>query len=74
MNKDTQDFSIKRQDLVAGLQKYTIQVRGCDVIDYEKIKIDDPALFQKLLDQELESDRLADDALEKLLKMNIPKG
>jgi hypothetical protein len=48
------------------LTKYTVTIHGRDVIDYEKVKKDDPVLYQRIVDRELETDRLTYAEIEKL--------
>ena len=57
-NDNPKHYPIVGRNSAIDLSKYTVLVHGRDVIDYEKLKHDDPALYQKILKQEHEYDRL----------------
>jgi|GEM_PF-3849596 len=46
------------------LPKYQTKVLGRDVIDYDRLKRDDPDLYKKIVDHEREFDRNIDNDLE----------
>jgi len=60
-----EDKSIKAYPIVGrnphiDLSKYTVRVIGRDVIDYEKIKENEPELYRQILANEREENRLSD--------------
>jgi hypothetical protein len=50
---------VGRDDAV-DLQKYLVPVHGRSVIDYEKLKRDEPKLYERILREEIENDHLED--------------
>jgi hypothetical protein len=49
------------------LSKYVVQILGRDVIAYDKIKVEDPELYARLINSELESDKALREETEQLL-------
>lgn len=64
MNDGMQCFPVVGRSPEIDLKKYIVRVHGRDVVDYEKIKKNDPALYQKLLKQDRETDCVADVIIE----------
>ncbi|PLS81491.1 hypothetical protein CYG49_01925 [Candidatus Saccharibacteria bacterium] len=59
MSNDNRNTSSRpRQYEVTGrnkkidLNKYTVRILGRDIIDYEKLRLDDPKLYLEIIDQE----------------------
>lgn len=55
------------RDRRVDLTKYTVRVHGRDVIDYEKLKADDPVLHKEILADEFEANRREEEELEEIL-------
>ena len=56
------------------LEKYTVHIHGRDIIDYEKLKADEPLLYQQILEQEKEVERrmrLEDEAIEAMRDVKL---
>lgn len=66
-------FPIVGRDQRVDLTKYTVKVHGRDVIDYEKLRVDDPELYKEILAGELEANRREEEELEEILFLSIPR-
>lgn len=62
-------FPIVGRDQRVDLTKYTVKVHGRDVIDYEKLRVDDPGLYKEILAGEFEANRREQEELEEILSM-----
>lgn len=60
-------FPIVGRDSRIDLAKYTAKVRGQDIIDYEKLKADNPALYKEIIANEFEANRRQQEELEEIL-------
>lgn len=49
------------------LSKYSIRVHGRDIIDYEKLKANEPELYQEILKNEHEENRQSDIQIDEML-------
>lgn len=58
--KNSGAFTIVGRDSRIDLTRYTVTVQGRELIDYEKLKRNDPALYKEILAAENESNTLAD--------------
>jgi hypothetical protein len=56
--KNSGPFKIVGRDSRVDLSRYTVTVHGREVVDYEKLKHDDPALYEEILTAENESNIL----------------
>lgn len=59
-------YPIVGRDSRIDLAKYTVRVHGRDIIDYEKLKADNPALYQDILKEEARADRRIGEELDEL--------
>lgn len=67
MNQDDQSITYRivgRPDI--DLSKYVVNINGRGIIDYEKMKNDDPALYNQILADENEQNHKDDIELGKL--------
>jgi uncharacterized protein (DUF736 family) len=64
---DSPHYQIVGRDNRIDLQKYTTRVHGRDIIDYEKLKTEDPTLHQEIVRNEAEADRRHDEYLKEIL-------
>lgn len=62
-----EQFPIVGRDERVDLTKYTVKVHGRDIIDYEKLRADDPKLYDEILAGEFEANRRDEEELEKIL-------
>lgn len=62
-------FPIVGRDQRVDLTKYTVQVHGRDIIDYEKLRVDNPMLYNEIVAGEIEDDRREQEETEELLSM-----
>lgn len=60
-------FPIVGRDSRVDLAKYTVKIRGQDIVDYEKLKIDNPALYKEIVANEFDADRRQQEELEEIL-------
>lgn len=60
-------FPIVGRDGRIDLAKYTVQIRGQDVIDYEKLRTDDPGLYKEIVAGELEANLREQEELDEIL-------
>ncbi|MDB5179282.1 MAG: hypothetical protein JWN01_1225 [Patescibacteria group bacterium] len=60
-------FPIVGRDQRVDLTKYAVQVHGRDIIDYEKLRADDPALYNEIVAGEIEADRKNQEELDEIL-------
>lgn len=60
-------FPIVGRDSRLDLAKYTVKIHGQDIVDYEKLRIDNPALYSEIVANEFEADRRQQDELEEIL-------
>lgn len=63
MEDNTNTYPVIGRHPDIDLAKYIVNIRGRDIINYEKLKNDDPTLYQKIIDQEYERNR--QDAIER---------
>lgn len=66
-NERDEPFPIVGRDQRVDVTKYTVKVHGRDVIDYEKLKAENPALYKEIVAGELESSRREKKELEEIL-------
>jgi hypothetical protein len=50
-------FPVVGRDSRVDVTKHTVKVHGRDVIDYEKLKAENPVLYQQIVAGEFESNR-----------------
>jgi hypothetical protein len=62
-----QHYPIVGRDNRIDLQKYTTRVHGRDIIDYEKLKAEDPTLYQAIVRADAEANRRQGEHLKELL-------
>lgn len=60
-------FPIVGRDQRVDLTKYTVKVHGRDIIDYEKLKIDDPRLYKEIVVGEFEANHRDQQELDEIL-------
>jgi hypothetical protein len=60
-------FPIVGRDERVDVTKYTVQVHGRDIIDYEKLRLDNPILYSEIVAGEVEGDRRVQEETEELL-------
>lgn len=60
-------FPIVGRDSRIDLAKYTVQIRGQNIIDYEKLKTDNPRLYKEIVAGEFEADRKQQEELDEIL-------
>lgn len=60
-------FPIVGRDNRVNLTKYTVQIHGREIIDYEKLKADDPVLYKEIVAGELDANRREQEELEEIL-------
>lgn len=60
MEDNTHTYPIVGRHSDIDLIKYTVNVHGRGIINYEKLKNDDPILYQNVIDQEHEWNRQDD--------------
>jgi hypothetical protein len=53
---DKRDNPIVGRDPEIDLEKYLVRIHGRDIVDYEKLRLDDPKLYQILLNREYTED------------------
>jgi hypothetical protein len=59
-DKKVKSYPIVGRNSHIDLSKYTVRVIGRDVIDYEKIKVNEPELYRQILANERAENRLSD--------------
>lgn len=57
------------RDSRADLAKYTVRVLGREIIDYNKIRLEDPELYAEILGNEREADRKHQEELDEILAL-----
>ena len=62
-------FPIVGRNPEIDLKKYTVLVHGRYIVDYEQIRLDDPTLYQRILDDEREEERRAQEEYEAIERM-----
>lgn len=65
--KHTSRFPIVGRDARVDLTKYAVKIHGRNVIDYEKLKADNPELYKEILANEFEANRREEAELEEIL-------
>lgn len=60
-------FPIVGRDERVDLTKYTVKVHGRDIIDYEKLRVDNPKLYEAIVAGELDDNRREQKETEELL-------
>ena len=55
MTRTYNDYPIVGRDEAIDLEKYTVVIRGRRIIDYERLKQEEPALYARILAEERES-------------------
>jgi len=48
-------YAVEGRSTEIDIDKYTVRILGREIIDYDKLKSDNPALYHKILNDELES-------------------
>jgi len=54
-------FEVVGRDSRIDMERYTVTICGREIVDYEKLKQDNPKLYKDILDSELQQDLLDDD-------------
>ena len=62
-------FPIVGRDNRIDLTKYIVKVHGRDVIDYEKLRVDDAELYKDIVAGELKADRKEQEELDEILAL-----
>lgn len=62
-------FPIVGRDNRVDLTKYTVQIHGREIVDYEKLKADNPALYNEIVAGELAADRREQEELDEILEL-----
>lgn len=62
--------TVGRDDRI-DLDAYTVRVHGRDIIDYEKLKADNPTLYIEILANEYETDRQDEEEITNLKSRSI---
>lgn len=57
------------RDQCVDLTKYTVRVHGRDIIDYEKLRVDNPELYKEIVAGELEDYRREQKELDEILSL-----
>jgi hypothetical protein len=60
-------FPIVGRDDRVDLTEYTVQIHGREIIDYEKLKTDNPALYKEIVAGELEDNHREQEELDEIL-------
>jgi hypothetical protein len=60
-------FPIVGRDGRVDLTKYTVQIHGHEIIDYEKLKAEDPALYKEIVAGELKANHRERQELDEIL-------
>ena len=55
MNKTSSDYPVVGRNSEINLDKYLVSVHGREIIDYEKLKQEEPDLYSRILEEERKS-------------------